>query len=380
MSNKYDYIIAGAGLAGLSLAYRIRKEKNLDHLRILLLDKDLKNKNDRTWCFWSKETGLFDDIVFKRWPNIKFANENIEKSFSLYPYEYRMIRGIDFYKHCIEFLSQSPNTFFINEEINVIDQNDSTIRVECTEQDFECSYIFKSYPDPFDIGNGHFVWQHFKGWFIETPEAIFNTEEAIFMDFRIEQKNETRFFYVLPTSAHHALVELAIFSKEIPDDSYYDPFLNHYITQTLSITSYRVLESELGAIPMTNQKFRQERNSRIINIGTNAGQVKASSGYAFSRIQREMQRLFEFIRNEKMGKYYPLTNRYQFYDSIFLNSILTGKTTGATVFGKLFDKLSPQSIFMFLDEEGGFMNDCKIFTAPPTIPFLKAFFEELIKR
>ncbi|NNF21689.1 MAG: lycopene cyclase [Saprospiraceae bacterium] len=380
MSKKYDYIIAGAGLAGLSLAYRIRKEKKLDGLRILLLDRDQKNKNDRTWCFWSQRTGVFDHLIHKRWPKIRFASQNLNKSYSISPYDYRMIRGIDFYTHCFDFLTQCPNTFFINDTIENIEQSKNSVTVNCSGQEFECEYLFKSYPEPFDTNKNHFVWQHFKGWFIETANDSFDTNEATFMDFRVRQEDETRFFYVLPTTEKKALIELAVFSKEIPDPSFYDPFLKEYIEKTLGIKSYSISEVELGAIPMTNQKFSQNKASRIINTGTNAGQVKASSGFAFIRIQREMQRLFEYIRDNKVDQYLAESGRYQFYDSIFLNSILTGKTTGETVFEKLFNKISPQNIFRFLDEEGGFINDLKIFTAPPTIPFIHAFFEELLNK
>ena len=45
------------------------------------------------------------------------------------------------------------------------------------------------------------------------------------MDFRVEQDDETRFFYVLPFNEREALVEIAIFSGEIPDPSFYDPFI-----------------------------------------------------------------------------------------------------------------------------------------------------------
>jgi lycopene beta-cyclase len=60
---KYDYIIAGMGCAGLSLAMQL-KRSSLNFSKVLLIDKDLKNKNDRTWCFWTKEkNNWFDEIV-----------------------------------------------------------------------------------------------------------------------------------------------------------------------------------------------------------------------------------------------------------------------------------------------------------------------------
>jgi lycopene beta-cyclase len=50
---KYDFIIAGGGLAGLSLAYYMNQTV-LREKSILIIDQDTKTKNDRTWCFWEK--------------------------------------------------------------------------------------------------------------------------------------------------------------------------------------------------------------------------------------------------------------------------------------------------------------------------------------
>ena len=54
---KYDYIIAGAGLAGLMLALEMSKS-SLKNKKVLLVDKDPKNTNDRTWCFWAKQASF----------------------------------------------------------------------------------------------------------------------------------------------------------------------------------------------------------------------------------------------------------------------------------------------------------------------------------
>ena len=57
-STQYDYIIAGAGCAGLSLAVHMIHSGKFSDKKILIVDKDDKQKNDRTWCFWEKEPGL----------------------------------------------------------------------------------------------------------------------------------------------------------------------------------------------------------------------------------------------------------------------------------------------------------------------------------
>ncbi len=379
MSKKYDYIIAGAGLAGLSLAYKIRKSPILDNKSILLIDKDLKNKNDRTWCYWSKSENSFDHLIYKSWKQIFFANKDFNQSFDIHPYSYNMIRGIDFYKHVISFLKNSPNTEFITDQIINLNEGGTISEIQCTHANYSAEYIFKSYYDKPDFSKSHFVWQHFKGWIIECDEDVFDENQAIFMDFRLDQADETRFFYVLPHSRRKALVEIAIFSKDIPDPSFYDPYLKSYIKNTLQIENYQIEEEEVGAIPMTDYNFKSSVNKKVISIGTNAGRVKGSSGYAYYRIQKDTDKLLNAILSNRLDSYKIKKNRYHFYDSIFLNAILTGKTNGSEVFGNLFKQLPPETIFKFLDEEGTFLNDLKVFTAPPTIPFTKAFFEEILK-
>ena len=357
----------------------MRQVSSLNDKSILLIDKDKKNKNDRTWSFWSHKPHVFDQILYKEWTHILFANETFQKTFDINPYTYKMIRGIDFYNHTINTLNKAPLTDFVYGDINDIREDKTEATVTCNSDTFSTPTLFKSFPDKIDFTNSNFVWQHFKGWVIKTDKPTFDSSLATFMDFRVAQDGETRFFYVLPKDEHTALVEIAIFSGEIPPSEFYDPYLKAYIDQYVGCKNYEILEEELNAIPMTDFNFNSKQSSHIINIGTNGGSVKGSSGYAYKYIQKETDRIVNHITDNNLDKYKPLKNRYKFYDSIFLNAILTGKTDGEIVFGKLFKKLSPQLIFKFLDEEASFFDDLKVFTAPPTLPFLKAFVEETFK-
>ena len=87
----YDYIIIGAGASGLLLADALRRDSFFADRSILLIEKETKTKNDRTWCFWEGENGKFNDIVHKSWQNIHFAASTINIKPSIYPYRYKMI-------------------------------------------------------------------------------------------------------------------------------------------------------------------------------------------------------------------------------------------------------------------------------------------------
>ncbi len=378
MEKRYDYIICGAGCAGLSLAYYLSK-KNLDGKRILLLDKDAKDHNDHTWCFWQKGDGPFDTILKKSYSRIDFYTNEVQREINIAPYAYKRIDGIDFYNYIKPIIEMHQFIDFKQDQILSIEELENEVIVNTKESVYKSQLIFKSFLDSnFSFEKDHHVLQHFKGWEIETEEPQFDEGKATFMDFRIDQKGEIRFLYVLPTSTNTALVEVAIFSNNILTHSEYDTILKNYIDRYLRFSKYSILESEFGVIPMTTYPFETLNSDRIKHIGTAGGWVKASSGYAFDRIQRRSKSLANAIANQSdLNGILSAKNRFRFYDRIFLNVLLSNKAGGDEVFGKLFENLDSELIFKFLDEETNLAEDIKLFTGPPTMPFIKAFFEEL---
>ena len=77
--------------------------------KILIVDKDDKQKNDRTWCFWEKEPGLFKSIVHRQWEKTWFHGEKFSRLLELSPYQYKLIKGIDFYTYCFNLIRQHSN-------------------------------------------------------------------------------------------------------------------------------------------------------------------------------------------------------------------------------------------------------------------------------
>ena len=379
MTERYDYIICGAGCAGLSLAYYLSLS-DLGDRKVLLLDKDAKLQNDRTWCFWEKGDSPYEEVVDRAWDKLYFYSDTLQKKLDISPYTYKKIRGIDFYNFVLSRLGRHPNITFRKEHITDVSEVNTQVVVTSDHQIYHGAQAFVSYPDEISFKGHHHVLQHFKGWEIETKESSFEKDVATFMDFRTDQAGETRFLYVLPKSDKKALVELAIFSKKILKQSDYDQILKDYINGPLSITKYNILEEEFGVIPMTTYPFEEHNQANIKYIGTAGGWVKATSGYAFDRIQRLSKSLAKaIVQNENIDQVLlTVNNRYRAYDKIFLNVILSGKKSGADVFTALFKSLPPQLVFKFLDEETSYLEDLRLFTGPPTIPFVKGFFSELL--
>jgi thioredoxin reductase len=58
---QFDFIIAGGGLAGLSLAYYL-SQSSLENAKILIIDQSEKKENDKTWCFWEAQPMLLTKL------------------------------------------------------------------------------------------------------------------------------------------------------------------------------------------------------------------------------------------------------------------------------------------------------------------------------
>lgn len=379
MSN-YDYIIIGAGAAGLLLADALANEDFFASKSILILDKDDKTKNDRTWCFWEKENGKFDAILHKSWPNIYFAGKKARLSTSISPYHYKMLRGIDFYEYFLNKTKKRPNITWAQEQVINIQENGSSVLVSTQTNQFTGAKVFNSIFDYQLVKNQKkypVLQQHFLGWFVKTEKTVFNKEEATFMDFSIQQKGNTRFMYVLPFSETEALVEYTLFSEDTLEKAEYENAIVDYLEQKLGCTDYEILEKETGNIPMTSYKFHKHNSERIINIGIAGGWAKASTGFTFYNTNKQVNALVRFLKKEKpLSKFYK-KDKYWYYDLLLLDILYKNNHLGQSIFESLFKKRNPQLILKFLDEDTTLWEDLQIISACPKWPFLKALWHRI---
>lgn len=122
--HRFDYIVAGAGCAGLSFLVRLLRTEQFNDKRILLIDKEPKTSNDRTWCFWEQGEGLFEPIVYSRWEKLWFYGANYQALHMIAPYHYKMIRGIDFYQYCLSLIHKYPNVTIEYASVRHIDNEE----------------------------------------------------------------------------------------------------------------------------------------------------------------------------------------------------------------------------------------------------------------
>ncbi len=388
LTTDYDYIISGAGCAGISLLLRILKEPQLRNKTILIIDSDLKQSNDHTWCFWEQGTGFLEHLVYHSWTTLNFYTDEHKLPLNIDPFSYKMIRSVDFYNYAKNLSCKRTKIHWKQATITEIGSVEDYAFVVADGNRYTAHYVFNSLlinedKASYEADNCYKLLQHFKGWAIETKEPSFNPDEATFMDFRVGQDLGATFVYVLPTTTTSALVEYTFFNDEVLTTEKYDSLLSNYLERYCKLTSadYTITETEIGVIPMTNHQFRSHQDN-LINIGTAGGWTKATSGFTYQFIQKYTAEIVTFLIADKPPIVEKGFNKAKFnlYDSTLLNVLINKKMDAKDIFYRLFSKQKPQTILKFLDNDTTLKEDISILMSVPTSIFLPAAIHELFSR
>ncbi len=373
-------------MAGLSLAYYLSQSPLRDR-SVLILDRDPKNRNDRTWCFWERdkqEPGLnpFQSILFRTWETVNFHGTTYAGPLDMGSYRYKMLRGIDFYEFVLKELALFPNFERKQATINRIKDTLQGGFVIADDEPYIADYVFDStFLLKLNQPENHNLLQHFKGWFITTEKPCFNPELPEIMDYRIAQHGDCRFVYVLPFDQKTALVEFTLFNDELLTDAEYDAEIRQYIDRFVDPGNYEITETEFGVIPMSDEVTAENPSRHIVRIGTSGGYTKASTGYTFQRTQRYLQTLVHNL--VQTGKPHRATSwfkrRFKLYDSIFLNVLEKHRHPADDIFTRVYTR-NRQRTFTFLDEETRFTDELRLFATMPFMPFFRAFLDVLWRK
>lgn len=390
--DNYDYIIAGAGCAGLSLLHYIIQDASLCQKKILVIDKNLNKSNDRTWCFWEEGPSDYDPLLTTSWNTISIHQADQNFFLPTAPFTYKMIEGLSFYESVISEAKNHQNIVWVESEIISISDN----TVYWKEGVATGIYVFSSilqYNPVFqnaesiqllnDLAKHHttkpFLWQHFKGVTIEFDNELFDRSCARWMDFNVDQQKATAFMYVLPINNKKALVEYTVFSRSLLDKAAYDKAIHTYLAIHYANQSFTILHEEYGAIPMTQNSFSTNQTSAYIPIGTIGGAVKASTGFAFKFIQEQTKKIANALSKGDQPNAEIKKTRHFFYDAVLLDILYFDRMSGAEIFTRIFSKNKASTVFKFLSNSSSIVDDIKIMRTLPTSLFLSTAIRILLR-
>lgn len=372
-NSEYDIVIVGGGASGLLFADQLMSDPFFEEHRILIVEKEEKCLNDRTWCFWEAGRGRYDELLCTSWGEAEVDGPQGKKVFAMTPYRYKMLRSAYFYTAIHQKITLHKQVEIMRAEVVHINDTGNGVILTLSQGKVTAAKVFNSVRDLSMLhGNETYplLQQHFVGWFVKTAEPVFNENRVTLMDFSIAQKGNTRFMYVLPQSPNRALLEYTLFSPELLEKSVYEEAIQKYL-KDLGVTHYEIVEKEAGNIPMTSYPFHKANTPNLMYIGTAGGWTKASTGYTFYRAVKRSEALAAFLKENDDLRAFASASRFDLYDRIFLEVLYDHNDRGAELFGKLFHRNAPVKIFKFLDDQTSVFEDLSIIATMPQWLFLK---------
>jgi len=374
---QFDYGIIGAGAAGLQLALALTNDDFFKDKSIIILDKAPKNKNDKTWCFWEKGNGRWDEIVSYKWQKCVFADKEGTIELSLNPFAYKKIRSIDFYDYSIAHLTKKNNVSFVYDTINNVEEEGNNINIFSNKNEYQVKHCFDSRIDTaFYNENLHpYLQQHFEGWLVEFEEPVLDESQFTIMDYRASYNTTTSFMYVLPLNKQQAIIEFTGFTKTVFEKEVYKNSIDSYINKYITDGGYQILEKEGGIIPMSTFPFEKANTNKLTKIGTAGGWVRASSGYSFKNCERYVAKIIKNLKKDEKPSNNFVNKKHRLFDAVLLQVLSTDNSFGLKVFSDLYRKNKLPELLEFLDGTTNFAEDLRIMNSVDKVAFIKALLQ-----
>ncbi|MEU3844308.1 lycopene cyclase family protein [Streptomyces sp. NPDC028635] len=381
-----DVAVVGAGAAGLSLAHRLSGHTPGRRApSVLLLDAPPGplRPPSRTWCFWERGRGRFDDAVTASWDRLRVrppAAAPIEDG--LAPLRYKMIRSDDFEDLVGRDLAHSPNVRRLQATVETVEDVTGGARVHLRDADgahrvLHTRWVLDSRPLGSLPAARTTLLQHFHGWFVRTSRPAFDPAVADLMDFRTPQPADgLSFGYVLPTGPCEALVEYTEFSPRTLTADGYEAAVRHYADDILRLGEREVLATETGVIPMTDAPIARQTGASVFRIGAAGGATRPATGYTFAGLQRQTRAVAAALRAGRRPLPPPAHSaRSRAMDAVLLRALASGRVDGPALFSRLFARVPMARLLRFLDGDTRLHEDLAIGLRTPVRPMLHSALE-----
>lgn len=362
-------LIAGGGLSGLSLvAHLVARPEPLGP--IVVVDDGRRQLATAGWAFWSADPGLLDEAVSRTFDRFRVHAAGRSRIVGLGRYKYRFVRGDDLEAAVGKAAERRGDVVFRRGRISEIRQAGRGAEAIVDGEAIRVDWVFDSVfqPGPARVDG----WLIFRGWHVRTTTPEFDSAVPTFFDFRTFQGRAASFVYVLPRGPQEALVEYTSFapphSQGVARPHEQRSALREYLATILGVREYAVTREESASLPLSASAVDRRRGS-ILAIGTKAGLVKASTGYAFQRIQADSAAIARSLAVH--GHPFDLPRpkaRHLLFDATLLDVVARDPAQLERVFAALFDRSSVEPVLRFLDEESSLPQEGRLFARlPPSL-------------
>lgn len=377
MSDPDPHVILGAGCAGLSLALALR-EQGL-RAPIVVLDRRAAHDRDRTWCFWDTPGIRFAELATHRWPAWQVIGPDGTATRHDGPQTpYLHLRADDVYAAALERLHGAGGVDVrLATRVTGVEEAPDHVTVRTDRGRLRAAHVHDALggagplrarrpPDPDGLV------QRFLGQEVRTTRAVFDPGVATLMDFRLAAGGEVRFVYVLPFAPDRALVEDTSIGTRSRPPAERRRAITAHLRRHHGAQVAEVLHEERGAIPMSLAARPVRLGPRLSAVGLAGGAARPSSGYAFARIQRQVDAVARAIVD---GSPVPATThpaRLELMDRIFLRVLRDDPEAFAATMAALLRGTPPAALARFMNDASTPLDEARLVAAMPPLPFARA--------
>ncbi len=294
---KFDVIIAGGGIAGLTLAHFLTVQASTKKLKILVIDQGIEIEF-ATVSFWAKTVPIEHMPLLGTWHQFEVVFPKFKRILPLHEYAFYSFDRADYLDFLKKALIKNKITFR-NESITSMNTLKHGVEVRTkSRKSFIADWVF----DSTQVGEGKVKTVPVQGWTweIETTKPVFSPKTMTLFDFEATKLPDS-FLYILPLNARKAIIEFSSFAAAPSIGA-----CESWLTNRLKSVDYKMVRLHQKGTS-TYRISTTQKDSRIIPIGLKAGIMSPSSGFAYMNIARHCQYLVKNFPQQVghgQGKWY----------------------------------------------------------------------------
>ena len=371
-----DLLILGGGAAGLSLARRLA-EQGTTAPRTLVLESRVDYADDRTWCFWMHPTAQLTYLVRRRWAKVSLASSTERVLVDCAEFPYALLPSGGFYQDSRECIARSERVRLAMgvAVLGAPRKVDGLWEVATSAGVQRARWIVDTRPSAPPAEGAAVLWQSFLGQEIEAAGPVFDPTVAEIMHFTQGEAGQILFHYLLPLSPTRALLEVTAFSPKPVGPDGFRAELYRFIDRRLEGRRYQLRRDEHGILPMGLPMPVPSADATYVRAGLMAGGARASSGYAFQRIQRWAERCAQSLAAGHGPQPHAADGWIlRRMDALFLQVLCRRPELAPTLFLAMFSQVAPARLARFMSDQATLLDNLAVIAALPPGPFLRELF------
>jgi lycopene beta-cyclase len=374
--SQYDFVIVGAGFSGVMLARRLLANPGLTGPRILLVDRHLTGGGRTTFAFWSQRPTVLDRWELASWRRLRvIGHDERIRTLGLDGWRYRAVSWDHARAELLGKLADDPRVTLVQATVEEVRDGPDVARVRVGDAWVSGRFVFDSRPRRTGedrVGPASrralTLYQSFRGIWVRTEEVDVDVSAATLLDFSADDGPDLGFAYVLPVDRRSAMV-MAV--RMGPGADMPDP--EPAVPRELGQDDWEVVGQECGVTALITPAPARRDGARVLAIGGRGGRVRASTGYAVTRILADT----EMIAASLLDRGHPFAipadpRRDRLLDAIWLHALATNRANLEPAFLALFTGVPIGAVLRFLDGRSDSGDLLRVVRALPQGPFLQA--------